>query len=53
MGSCFFFAEKGEINDFQVDLNAKSVSVVSTKPLEDVQAIVEKSGKKTTFVKST
>jgi len=38
--------EKGEIEEFSVDLATKTVSVTSTKELPDVVTILEKSGKK-------
>jgi len=44
--------EKGEIEEFSVDLPSKTVIVTAEKQLEDVVSILEKSGKKVAHTKT-
>ncbi|KAJ4487920.1 hypothetical protein J3R30DRAFT_3432228 [Lentinula aciculospora] len=36
---------KGDVNDYSVDLDTQKVIVKSKKPIEDITAIVKKTGK--------
>jgi len=44
--------DKGEVSDFTVDLPTKTVSVTTTKELQEVVAMLEKAGKKVSHLKT-
>jgi len=44
--------DKGEVDDFTVDLPTKTVNVTTTKELQEVVAMLEKAGKKVSHLKT-